>query len=136
LNRTFSTSLMLICSRLLDMLCNIPYHQVFPPLVPKSSCLAHFDHPVTNLIQIMATTCLFVCLNIEARSGLGQVSRSGANSSHRGGGTNIHKHTHTQLPLLLIDVICCTRIKECFVDQEINKTKIWRQDRERDFLKK
>jgi hypothetical protein len=30
--------------------------------------------------------CLFVCLNIEARSGLGQVSRSGANSSHRGGG--------------------------------------------------
>ena len=36
--------------------------------------------------QLVLFVCLFVCLNIEARSGLGQVSRSGANSSHRGGG--------------------------------------------------
>ena len=38
------------------------------------------------IVKTVDSVCLFVCLGIEARSGLGQVSRSRANSSHRGGG--------------------------------------------------
>jgi hypothetical protein len=42
------------------------------------------------LVGPMIWFCLFVCLNIVARSRLGKVSRSGAKSSHRGGEIDHH----------------------------------------------
>ena len=50
-------------------------------------CWSQLSSCSQNWFAEQLALILFVCLDTEARSGLGQVSRSGANSSHRGGGS-------------------------------------------------